>query len=72
MPRHRGRNSDRDAFRSDATRTYAVCSSNKVVGYYSLAVGSVEHRFASGAVKRNMPQPNPVMILARCSLFSLK
>lgn len=51
-----------------ATRTYVVCSGNTVVGYYSLAVGSIEHQFAPGNIKRNMPQPIPVMILARLAV----
>lgn len=53
---------------SGATRTYVVCSGNEVAGYYSLAVGSIEHQFASGNIKRNMPQPIPVMILARLAV----
>ncbi|MDR2605302.1 MAG: GNAT family N-acetyltransferase [Desulfovibrio sp.] len=53
---------------SGATRTYVVCSGNDVVGYYSLAVGSIEHRFAPGNIKRNMPQPIPVMLLARLAV----
>ena len=53
---------------SGATRTYAVCSKNNVVGYYSLAVGSIEHAFVPGNIRRNMPQPIPVMILARLAV----
>ena len=53
---------------SGATRTYVVCSGNEVAGYYSLAVGSVEHKFAPGNIKRNMPQPIPLMILARLAV----
>lgn len=53
---------------SDATRTYVVCFGNTVVGYYSLAVGSIEHRFVAGSIKRNMPEPIPVMILARLAV----
>jgi len=54
---------------SGATRTYVVCSENsEVAGYYSLAVGSIEHQFAPGNIKRNMPQPIPVMILARLAV----
>ena len=52
-----------------ATRTYGVCSGGgEVAGYYSLAVGSIEHQFAPGNIKRNMPQPIPVMILARLAV----
>ena len=53
---------------SGATRTYVVCFGNKVVGYYSLAVGSIERRFVAGSIKRNMPEPIPVMILARLAV----
>jgi GNAT superfamily N-acetyltransferase len=53
---------------SGATRTYVVCFGNTVVGYYSLAVGSIERRFAAGSIKRNMPEPIPVMILARLAV----
>jgi hypothetical protein len=53
---------------SGATRTYVVCFGNTVVGYYSLAVGSIEHRFVAGSIKRNMPEPIPVMILARLAV----
>ena len=53
---------------SGATRTYVVCSGSEVVGYYSLAVGSIEHQFAPGNIKRNMPQPIPVMTLARLAV----
>ena len=51
-----------------ATRTYVVSSGYEVVGYYSLAVGSLEHKFAPSNIKRNMPQPIPVMILARLAV----
>jgi GNAT superfamily N-acetyltransferase len=54
---------------SGATRTYVVCSEDgEVAGYYSLAVGSIEHQFAPGNITRNMPQPIPVMLLARLAV----
>jgi GNAT superfamily N-acetyltransferase len=51
-----------------ASRTYVVCSGNKVVGYYSLAVGAVAHSQALNRIKRNMPNPIPVMILGRLAV----
>lgn len=51
-----------------ASRTYVVCEEKRVVAYYSLAVGSVEHKYSPGPVKRNMPNPVPVMILARLAV----
>ena len=51
-----------------ASRTYVVCQGNRVVGFYSLAVGSVAHEFSPGNIKRNMPDPVPVMILGRLAV----
>jgi len=51
-----------------ASRTYVVCQGDRVVGFYSLAVGSVAHEFSPGNVKRNMPDPVPVMILGRLAV----
>ena len=50
-------------------RTFVVCrGSTKVVGYFSLAAGSVEHHSAPGSLKRNTPDPIPVIILARLAV----
>ncbi len=51
-----------------ASRTYVVCVEGIVVGYYSLAVGGIEHKFVPSKVKRNMPEPISVMILARLAV----
>src|SRR3982750_2203305 len=48
---------------SGASRTYVVCDGQRVVGYYSLAVGAIAHEQGPGRIKRNMPDPIPVMIL---------
>jgi predicted N-acetyltransferase YhbS len=48
---------------SGASRTYVVRAGMKVVGYYSLAVGAVSHEAAPARLRRNMPDPLPVMIL---------
>ena len=50
------------------SRTYVVCQGDRVVGFYSLAVGSVAHEFSPGNIKRNMPDPVPVMILGRLAV----
>lgn len=36
-----------------------------MAGYYALAVGAVAHEEAPGRVRRNMPNPVPVMIVGR-------
>ncbi len=51
-----------------ASRTYVITNADGVVGYYSLAVGSVGHGFAPGRIRRNMPDPIPVMLLARLAV----
>lgn len=53
---------------SGVTRTYVACADNMVIGYYSLAVGSIERRFVTGSIRRNMPEPIPAMILARLAV----
>lgn len=46
---------------SGASRTYVVCVEKRVVGYYTLAVGAVALVEAPGRVRRNMPDPLPVL-----------
>ncbi len=53
---------------SGASRTYVVCVGTTVVGYYTLAVGAVAHAEAPGRVRRNMPDPVPVMVLGRLAV----
>jgi GNAT superfamily N-acetyltransferase len=53
---------------SGASRTYVVCSEGKVVGYYALASGGVALAKAPGRVRRNMPDPLPVMIVGRLAV----
>jgi GNAT superfamily N-acetyltransferase len=53
-----------------ASRTYVVCQGDRVVAFYSLATGSVDHGSAPGRVRRNMPDPIPVMIIARLAVDS--
>lgn len=53
-----------------ATRTFVVCKekSKLVVGFYSLATGSVNHAVATSNLRRNMPDPIPVIILTRLAV----
>lgn len=53
---------------SGASRTYVVCSGNHVVSYYALAVGAVAHAGTPGRVRRNMPDPVPVMVIGRLAV----
>lgn len=53
---------------SGASRTFVVCKQNRVIGYYALATGSVEHGNAPSKLRRNMPEPIPVMVLGRLAV----
>lgn len=52
-----------------ASRTYVLCDdNNNVIGYYALATGSISPNQAPRKVKRNMPNPIPVMVLGRLAI----
>ncbi|MEX3556218.1 MAG: GNAT family N-acetyltransferase [Burkholderia gladioli] len=52
-----------------ASRTFVVTDSEQcVLGYYALAAGAVAHQEATSAIRRNMPDPVPVMVLARLAV----
>ena len=52
-----------------ASRTFVVTDPDQcVLGYYALAAGAVAHSEATGPIRRNMPDPVPVMVLARLAV----
>ena len=53
---------------SGASRTYVVVAGGRVVGFYCLAAGSVTKHAATGHIRRNMPEPIPVMIIGRLAI----
>jgi GNAT superfamily N-acetyltransferase len=53
---------------SGASRTYVICVGRQVVGYYALAAGAMAHMDAPGRVKRNMPNPIPVIVIGRLAI----
>jgi GNAT superfamily N-acetyltransferase len=53
---------------SGASRTYVTCDGEDVVGYHALAAGGVDVATAPGRFRRNMPDPIPVVILARLAV----
>jgi len=53
---------------SGASRTFVVCEEGKVVGYYALAASAVVPEQALGRFRRNMPNPVPVIVLARLAV----
>ncbi|MCU0536539.1 MAG: hypothetical protein MUD14_21840 [Hydrococcus sp. Prado102] len=38
------------------------CDRDRVIGYYSLAAGCIDHAKAPGRLRRNMPDPIPIRI----------
>ncbi|HEY3234772.1 MAG TPA: GNAT family N-acetyltransferase [Polyangiaceae bacterium] len=51
-----------------ASRTFVVCEVCIVVGYYALASSAVSVGQAPGRFRRNMPDPIPVVVLARLAV----
>lgn len=52
-----------------ASRTFVVADREGCVrGYYAMAAGAVSLHAAIGGVRRNMPDPVPVMVLARLAV----
>jgi predicted N-acetyltransferase YhbS len=58
----------RVASRAGTAATYVLCRGPKVVGYYALAMGSISHVAAPSRLRRGMPDPVPVVVLARLAL----
>lgn len=54
---------------SGASRTFVVTGGGReVAGYFSLASGAIQLLEARGGFRRNMPDPIPVVILARLAV----
>lgn len=53
---------------NDATKTFVVCDGERVVGFYALAAGAISTQSVGGKFKRNLPDPIPVVILARLAI----
>ena len=54
--------------REGGSRTYVVSEGSAVTGYYCLSAGSVTHGVAPGRMRRNMPDPIPVVLLGRLAV----
>ena len=54
---------------SGASRSFVVPDQEqRIYGYYAMAAGAVAHQMATSSVRRNMPDPVPVMVLARLAV----
>lgn len=55
---------------SGATRTFVVAQDRRVIAYYAVALGAISLGGALGRLRRNMPDPIPVALLARLAIES--
>lgn len=53
---------------SGGSRCFVICQGKIVIGYYSLSSGAVAHEVAPKAMRRNMPDPLPAMLLGRLAV----
>jgi GNAT superfamily N-acetyltransferase len=53
---------------SGSSRTYVICEGDVVIGYYCLAAGAIGRAEAPGAMRRNSPDPIPVVVLGRLAI----
>jgi hypothetical protein len=51
-----------------ASRSFVLCEGQAVVGFYTLAMGSVNHHEVPKALARNMPPIIPVLVLGRMAI----
>lgn len=51
-----------------ASRCFVTCNDGRVVGFYALAAAAVERGTAPGRIRRNMPDPVPVILLSRLAI----
>jgi len=62
------RQSARTAAGAGTAATYVLCRGGRVIGYYALAMSSVAHAGTPARLRRGMPDPVPVVLLARLAL----
>ena len=53
---------------SGASRCFVLCAGANVIGYYSLSAGAISHETAPKSMRRNMPDPLPVLLLGRLAV----
>ena len=51
-----------------ASRCFVLCTGKAVIGYYSLSAGAISLDAAPKAMRRNMPDPLPVLLLGRLAV----
>jgi len=51
-----------------SARCYVVVQRNSIIGFYCLSAGAVQHEGAPRKLRRNMPDPTPVVIIGRLAV----
>ena len=51
-----------------ASRTFVVSAGKRVVAYYALASSAIAVEMSTGRLRRNMPDPVPVVVLGRLAV----
>jgi predicted N-acetyltransferase YhbS len=55
--------------RANTAKTFVVCDHHKAIGYYSLAMGSVDYELSTSRIKKGLARhPIPVVVLARLAV----
>lgn len=53
---------------SGASRCFVVCTNKTIIGYYTLSAGAIIHESVPKNMRRNMPDPLPILLLGRLAI----
>ncbi len=53
---------------SGASRSYAATAGRRIMAFHCLSAGAVQHAAVPGAIRRNMPEPIPVIVMGRLAV----
>lgn len=53
---------------TSVSRCFVLCNNKKVIGYYSLSAGAISCESTPKTIRRNMPDPLPVLLLSRLAI----
>lgn len=53
---------------SGASHCFVISNGKQVIGYYCLSAGAISHESAPKKMRRNMPNPLPVLVLGRLAI----
>jgi len=53
---------------SGASRSYIATTGRRIVAFYCLSAGAIQHAAVPGNIRRNMPEPIPVIVMGRLAV----